>query len=128
MQRQTAEHARRQLRWLGRLTGVPAALLLLVVSAPAQTDAVLPPIGGQGGRQFNARCPQGRHLAGFELLVGDVVDAIRPLCVAAYGPAEAGPVEPYPSSFGGPERDATMTRLLGVWKSSRSSARRMRPS
>jgi hypothetical protein len=83
------------------------------LAASAQTDAVLPPIGGQGGSQFIARCSQGQHLAGYELLVGDDIDAIRPLCLAAYGPAEVGPIEPYPSSFGGPERDATMTRLLG---------------
>jgi hypothetical protein len=106
------KHSGRQLRLGIRLAGA-AAMLLIAVTASAQTDAVLPPIGGQGGRQFTARCPQGRHLAGFELLVGDDIDAIRPLCVAAYGQAEAGPIEPYPSSFGGPVRDATMTRLLG---------------
>lgn len=113
MERQMAEGSGRRVRWDSRLIGALAAMFLLAVSASAQTDAVLPPIGGHGGSQFVARCPQGRHLAGFELLVGDDIDAIRPLCVAASAPAEAGPIEPYPSSFGGPERDARMTRLLG---------------
>src|SRR5260370_6422379 len=64
-------------------------------------DATLPPIGGGGGGQFMARCPQGQLLAGFELRTGDDVDAIRPLCVTVYGPADGGPIEPYPSKFGG---------------------------
>jgi hypothetical protein len=36
-----------------------------------------------------------------DLRTGDFVDAIRPLCVTANGPAEPGPIEPYPSMFGG---------------------------
>ena len=113
MLRQTAEDDRRRSRWAGRLRGALAAVFLLAVSASAQTDAVLPPLGGQGGTQFVARCPQGQHLAGFELLVSNDVDAIRPLCVAAYGPADAGPFEPYPTSFGESERDPVAARLAG---------------
>jgi len=75
--------------------------LFFALGAQAQTDAVLTPIGGGGGGQFSARCPQGRHLIGFELRTGDDVDAIRPLCAVAHSPREAGPVEPYPNSFGG---------------------------
>ena len=76
-------------------------MLFFILSAQAQTDAVLPPIGGDGGGQYIARCPQGRLLTGFELRTGDDVDAIRPLCVNAYGPGDVGPVEPYPAFFGG---------------------------
>lgn len=75
--------------------------MFFALSAQAQTDQIFPPIGGDGGGHFDARCPLGQHLAGFDLRVGDDVDAIRPLCVTAYGPAEAGPLEPYSSQYGG---------------------------
>ncbi len=113
MKRQVTEHSKRLWRWQRHLIGALAATLLVVVSTSAQTDAILPALGGQGGSQFIGRCPQGRHLTGFELLIGDDIDAIRPLCVTAYAPSEAGPIEPYPASFGGPERDEFMTRWLG---------------
>ena len=91
-----------QWQWLNRLICVSAAMLFFVLSAQAQTDGIpLTPIGGGGGGNFAARCPQGQLLTGFELRVGDDVDAIRPICVAAYGPAEIGPLQPYPSKFGG---------------------------
>src|SRR6202171_6099789 len=90
-----------QSRLLVRLICLPAVMLFFVLSAQAQTAAILPPFGGHGGGQFVARCPQGQLLTGFDLRTGDDVDAIRPLCVTAYGPAEAGPIEPYPSMFGG---------------------------
>jgi hypothetical protein len=64
-----------------------AAIFFLVLSAHAQT-AVLPPIGGRGGAQFIARCTGNDLLTGFELRAGDDIDAIRPLCVAAYGPRD----------------------------------------
>ncbi len=64
-------------------------------------DAALPLIGGPGGGQFTARCPQGQLLAGVELRTGDDVDAIRPLCVTAFGPAAVGPLEPGGIWFGG---------------------------
>src|SRR5262249_4615536 len=41
---------------------VPAVILFFVLSAPAQSSVILPPIGGRGGGQFVARCPQGQHL------------------------------------------------------------------
>ncbi len=93
--------ARWYLQWRSRLICVSAALLFFVLSAQAQTDVPLPPIGGGGGYPFKARCPQGQFLTGFDLRTGDFVDAIRPLCVTANGPAEPGPIEPYPSMFGG---------------------------
>jgi hypothetical protein len=43
------KHSGRQLRLGIRLAGAAAAMLLIAVTASAQTDAVLPPIGGQGG-------------------------------------------------------------------------------
>ncbi|MFL6229129.1 MAG: hypothetical protein ACJ741_10150 [Pyrinomonadaceae bacterium] len=58
----------------------------------AQT-AILPPVGGSGGSQFVARCAGSELLTGFELRAGDDVDAIRPLCVAAFGPHETSPVQ-----------------------------------
>jgi hypothetical protein len=78
----------RWLQWQSRLIPVPLAMLLFVLSAQAQTDAILPPLGGSGGGQFVTRCPQDQLLTGFELRTGDDVDAIRPLCVTAYGPRE----------------------------------------
>src|SRR5438552_13156946 len=84
----TMKRARRQWQWPSHLICVAAAMLFFVLSAQAQTDVILPPIGGPGGGQFVARCPQGQLLTGFELRTGDDVDAIHPLCVTAYGPNE----------------------------------------
>ena len=84
-----------------RLVCLTAAIVFLVISAQAQTDATMPPIGGQGGNSFVARCPRDRFLTGFELRVGADVDAIKPICVAAYGPTDIGPFQFYPSKFGG---------------------------
>jgi len=55
-------------------------MLFFFPAAQAQTDALLPPIGGGGGGQFVARCPSGQLLGGVELRAGEDVDAIRPLC------------------------------------------------
>jgi hypothetical protein len=101
MKHLTMKYTRRRLQWRSRLICVPATLLFLVLSAQAQTDAILPPIGGDGGNQFVARCPQGQFLTGFDLRTGDDVDAIRPICVTAYGPADVGPLVPGGTSFGG---------------------------
>lgn len=65
-----------------------AALLSLVSAAPARGDAFVTAVGGAGGGHFVARCPVGELLAGVELRVGDDVDAVRPVCVRATGPAE----------------------------------------
>ncbi len=80
---------------LWSVIGVSAAMLFFVFSAQAQTDVKLNSIGGDGGSRFVARCPQGQLLTGVELRAGDDVDAIRPLCVTAYGPADVGPFQPY---------------------------------
>lgn len=65
-----------------------AALLSLVFAAPARGDAFITAVGGAAGGHFVARCPVGELLSGVELRVGDDVDAIRPVCVRATGPAE----------------------------------------
>jgi hypothetical protein len=101
MKQQMIENSRRWMQWLNRLICLTAAMLFFVLSAHAQTDAILPPVGGGGGSQFSARCPQGQLLTGFDLRAGDWVEAIRPICVAAYGPADVGPFEPFSSYFGG---------------------------
>jgi hypothetical protein len=93
--------ARGRLQGQVRLIGLTAAMLFVGLSAHAQTDATLPPIGGGGGTEFVARCPQGQLLTGFDLRAGLFIDAIRPICVAAYGPADVGPFEPFSSYFGG---------------------------
>jgi hypothetical protein len=66
-------------------------LLMLVLFTGQIIDihsaAHLPVIGGTGGGQFIAPCPHEQNLTGFELLNGDDVDAIRPLCVTSYGPS-----------------------------------------
>ena len=88
-------------RWRRLLICVPAAMLFFVPSSQAQIDARLPPIGGGGGGEFVARCPQGQFLTGFELRTGDDVDAIRVICATAFGPADVGPPVPGGISFGG---------------------------
>src|ERR1700687_2437630 len=96
--------AKKYTRWLHRRSRVillPAAMLCFVLSAQAQTDAVLPPVGGSGGGAFVARCPQGQFLTGFALRTGNDVDAIRVICVTAFGPADVGPPVPGGISFGG---------------------------
>lgn len=93
--------ARWQSQLLIRLICLTAALLFSVLSAQAQTDAELPLIGGAGGGPFTARCPQGQFLTGFELRTGADIDAIMPMCITAYGPADIGPLQPYKTRFGG---------------------------
>ncbi|MGH9893006.1 MAG: hypothetical protein ACREA0_13650, partial [bacterium] len=58
------------------------------LSGTARGDSFLTAIGGDGGGQFVAPCPPGQNLTGFELRVGNDVDAIRPVCVVAYGPRD----------------------------------------
>ena len=83
------------------LVGILLSTLCFVNSALAQTDQVLPAMGGIGGGEFVARCQQGEILTGVELRTGDDVDAIRPICVVAYSPTVGGPRNLYPTSFGG---------------------------
>src|ERR1700682_2402694 len=92
MEKQMMEYSLRWLQWLSRLLCLTAAMLCFVLSVRAQTDAILPTIGGSGGGFFVAHCPESQFLTGFELRAGDDIDAIRPLCVTAYGPRETSPV------------------------------------
>ena len=112
MKQQMINCFRRRLQWRSRLIFVPAAMLFFVLSAQAQTDAMLPPIGGDGGGQFIARCPQGQFLAGLELRTGNDVDAIRVICVTAYGPADVGPLVAGGESFGGNGEGLGTVQLL----------------
>ena len=77
------EYRQRQVR----LICLTVAIVFLVLAAHAQT-AVLPPIGGRGGAQFISHCTGNDLLTGFDLRAGDDIDAIRPLCVTAYGPRD----------------------------------------
>jgi len=83
------------------VVGLAAAILLFACAASAQTDVTLKPLGGGGGGQFVARCQPGQLLTGLDLLTGDDVDAIQPLCVKASGPTEVGPITPGARWFGG---------------------------
>lgn len=73
---------------------VPLSLPLLFAAAvtlscgDARAQQFLPILGGGGGSGFTAQCPEGQHLAGVELRVGAKIDAIRSVCVTAFGPAE----------------------------------------
>ena len=71
-----------------RRAALAAAMFGAALSGHAWADEYLQQIGGAGGGQFQARCRDGELLAGFELRAGDDVDAIRPLCVTAYGPRD----------------------------------------
>ena len=102
MKHPATKYKRCGLQWRRRLICVPAGMLFCVLSTQAQTDVTLPPIGGDGGIHFNARCSQGKLLTGFQLRAGDDIDAIQPMCVTAYGPAETGRADPpSSSSYGG---------------------------
>ena len=108
--------------------GQAAADVTKAAEALVGYESPLPPLGGDGGGQFTARCPQNQYLAGVRLRVGDDVDAILPLCrtyglspyletetvFGVYGDertaqkrtverwkAELGPIEPYPDFIGG---------------------------
>ena len=74
--------------WRCRHVTLAVAMSVAALSGQAWADEYLQPIGGGGGGQFQARCRGSELLAGFELRAGDDVDAIRPLCVTAYGSRE----------------------------------------
>jgi hypothetical protein len=84
-----------------KLIVTASAILFFAHAAHAQTDVKLDLIGGRGGGNFDARCPQGQLLTVFELRTGDNVDAIKPLCVTAFGPSDVGPLVPGGIWFGG---------------------------
>jgi len=73
---------------------LPLLLLGMLVNASAQTSgaavAYLPPQGGNGGGQYKAQCGPTENLMGFELRVGNFIDAIRPVCVITYGATAIG--------------------------------------
>lgn len=71
------------------LTYGVVALIALV--GTAQADNYLPKMGGSGGSHFSDPCPEGQNLTGVEIRGGNEVDAIRPVCVFAYGPALISP-------------------------------------
>lgn len=72
----------------GSLFSVLLACLAGVLPDEAQADSFLRPVGGVGGSSFRAFCPAGQNLHGVELRAGDTIDAIRPICVASFGPRE----------------------------------------
>lgn len=95
---------------LVRWSSVIAGVLAIGLSLTARADDYLLPLGGDGGGKFEAHCPPGQLLAGFDLRAADDVDAIRPLCVIPNGPRDTS--EPaaegtwYGGSGGGPARVA----------------------
>ncbi|HEY6124201.1 MAG TPA: hypothetical protein VIV63_06095 [Steroidobacteraceae bacterium] len=88
---------RRFLAWLAA-----PALFCLAGNALAQVDQMMPPVGGPGGGQFAARCATDEILNGFELRVGDDVDAIRAICARATSPTSIASRSLHASSAGGP--------------------------
>jgi hypothetical protein len=88
-------HRRQARRWSLALLASLAA-----VSTGAHAEAYLPSVGGGGGGQFKAPCAEGQLLAGFELRVGDDVDAIRPVCAIATGPQQIS-LQPVAGWYGG---------------------------
>jgi hypothetical protein len=87
-----------------RMLELSIALIGTIGLVPiAQADDYLPKLGGPGGSQFNAPCPAGQNLTGFELRTGDDINAIRPVCAVAYGPKEVVNVAPLPAWHGGPD-------------------------
>lgn len=93
MKTQAMEYPARWLQRKNRWICVPAAMLLLALSAHAQ-DQIVAPIGGPGGSPFVARCPAGQILGGLEVRTGDDIDAIRPLCIKPTITLEKVRIEP----------------------------------
>ena len=65
-----------------RSAWVLIALVFIFGSADALADHPLPALGGPGGGPFEAHCQGNTVLVGLALRVGDVVDALQPLCAA----------------------------------------------
>lgn len=70
-------------------------------SAQAQIDQVMPLTGGPGGGAFVARCAGTDILTGFDLMVADDIDSLRPICVTAYTPIAASEPHVFTQKFGG---------------------------
>ena len=75
--------------------------LLTPLAAHAQADQILPPIGGDGGGAFIARCQNGDILTGFELRTADDVDSIRPICARPTASNAVGQRYAFSQKFGG---------------------------
>jgi hypothetical protein len=69
--------------------------------APGGSLAFLPPLGYPGGSQYQSQCGPTQNLTGFELRVGDFIDAIRPVCVVTYGATAIGDQVVSPTWNGG---------------------------
>ena len=99
-------HAARQPSPAIRGVAFPPAVLLMALLGiacvdNARADDYLMPIGGGGGGPFEAHCPANQYLVGFDLYAADDVDAIRPLCVVAYGLREVSPPASESNWYGG---------------------------
>jgi hypothetical protein len=69
-------------------------------------------VGKLEGEEFRVTCPMGENLVGLDLYTRDDIDAIRPICAAAYGPTELGPFNFVGEPVGGRAQGANTTRLL----------------
>lgn len=92
-------------------------LLLLLTTAAAGTAFARVQfsqnvVGELEGEEFRVTCPMGENLVGLDLYTRDDIDAIRPICASAYGPAELGPPKFVGEPVGGRAHDANHTRLL----------------
>jgi hypothetical protein len=89
---------------LKTLASIPLLGLLIglhPLAAYAQADQFLPPLGGDGGGVFVARCQAADILTGFELRTGDDVDSIRPICARPTAPGSIGQRYAFAQKFGG---------------------------
>jgi hypothetical protein len=82
--------------WFALLSGMAWA-----GNAFAQVDQVMPVKGGEGGGSFVARCAGTDVLTGFDLMVADDIDSIRPICITAYTPIAASAPHVFTQKFGG---------------------------
>lgn len=86
--------------------------LLLAGAAFASAQFSQSIVGDLDGEEFRVTCGLGENLVGLDLYTRDDIDAIRPICASAYGPAELGPLEFVGEPVGGRAQGANHTRLL----------------
>ena len=87
-----------------RLTSIVIAWLACASwagSAHAQIDQIMIVKGGEGGGGFVARCAGTDILTGFDLMVADDIDSLRPICITAYTPIAASLPHVFTQKFGG---------------------------
>lgn len=77
------------------------AILSLSLVYPTAAQVYLPQVGGPGGGQFSAACPNDEFLEGVNLRTGDDVDAVQPICAPAIGPTNMPPGRQYLEFHGG---------------------------